>query len=58
MAIVHIERIPMFVKQEMIYPVDFLMENGIEEKTTFPQHGSAQILKKSIMVFLLMYMVL
>lgn len=35
-AIVHIERIPMFVKQEMIYPVDFLMENGIEEENYIP----------------------
>lgn len=31
-AIVHIERIPNFVAQEMIYPLDFLLENGIAQE--------------------------
>lgn len=35
-AIVHIERIPMFVKQEMIYPLSFLMENGIKKENYIP----------------------
>lgn len=35
-TIVHIERIPMFVKQEMIYPLDFLLENGIKKENYIP----------------------
>jgi multiple sugar transport system substrate-binding protein len=35
-AIVHIERIPMFVKQDMIWPLDTLLENGIEEENYIP----------------------
>lgn len=36
-AIVHIERIPMFVKQEMIWPLDTLLENGIVKEKLHPQ---------------------
>jgi multiple sugar transport system substrate-binding protein len=35
-TIVHIERIPMFVKQEMIYPIDTLMANGIKQENYIP----------------------
>lgn len=35
-TIVHIERIPMFVKQGMIYPLDTLLENGILEENYIP----------------------
>ena len=35
-AIVHIERIPMFVKQEMIWPLDTLLENGIVKENYIP----------------------
>ncbi len=35
-TIVHIERIPMFVKQEMIYPLDTLLENGIKAENYIP----------------------
>lgn len=35
-TIVHIERIPMFVKQEMIYPLDTLLENGIKKENYIP----------------------
>lgn len=35
-AIVHIERIPMFVKQEMIWPLDTLLENGIAKENYIP----------------------
>lgn len=35
-TIVHIERIPMFVQQEMIYPIDTLMENGIVKENYIP----------------------
>lgn len=35
-AIVHIERIPMFVKQEMIWPLDTLLENGIKKENYIP----------------------
>jgi len=35
-AIVHIERIPMFVKQDMIYPIETLLENGIVAENYIP----------------------
>ena len=35
-TIVHIERIPMFVKQNMIYPIDTLLENGIVAENYIP----------------------
>ena len=35
-TIVHIERIPMFVQQEMIYTIDTLMENGIVKENYIP----------------------
>jgi len=35
-TIVHIERIPMFVKQDMIYPLDTLLENGIKAENYIP----------------------
>jgi multiple sugar transport system substrate-binding protein len=40
-TIVHIERIPMFVQQEMIYPLDPLLENGIEEENYIPSAWQA-----------------
>ncbi|HML46285.1 MAG TPA: extracellular solute-binding protein, partial [Clostridia bacterium] len=35
-VIVHIERIPMFVKQELIWPLDTLLENGIKAEDYIP----------------------
>jgi len=35
-TIVHIERIPMFVKQEMVWPLDTLLENGIKAENYIP----------------------
>lgn len=35
-VIVHIERIPMFVKQDLIWPLDTLLENGINQEDYIP----------------------
>ena len=35
-TIVHIERIPMFVQQELIWPLDTLLENGIVKENYIP----------------------
>ena len=35
-TIVHIERIPMFVQQELIWPIDTLLENGIVKENYIP----------------------